>query len=307
MLCKYQEKMKSCELQNTNHQLSEAMENLQDAQIQLVEAEKMASLGQLTAGIAHEINNPINFVKANIKPLKLDIDDLFEIIHQYNQLHDLKNDNLHRQLDLVYEKEQALDMNFVKTEIQNLLKGIEDGAERTAEIVRGLKTFSRLDESELKTANVHDGLESTLILLRNSMPPYIRIVKQFNSEGNIECFAGKLNQVFMNILNNSIQAIGQKKEINKEEFITIATCDTPDGHIHISIKDSGIGMNEQVKHRIFEPFFTTKAVGEGTGLGMAIVFRIIEEHNGKIEVLSQTGKGAEFVITLPHLHPASKN
>jgi two-component system NtrC family sensor kinase len=295
------------ELQNTNNQLSNALEDLKDAQMQLVEAEKMASLGQLTAGIAHEINNPINFVKANIKPLKLDIDDLFEIIHQYNQLHNLKNDNLDRQLNLVYEKEQALDMHFVKTEIQHLLQGIEDGAERTAEIVRGLKTFSRLDESELKTANVHDGIESTLILLRNTMPPYIRLIKKFDSNGNIECFAGKLNQVFMNILNNAIQAINGKNEINKEEFITITTCDTPHEHIRISIKDTGDGMNEQVKHRIFEPFFTTKAVGEGTGLGMAIVFKVIEEHNGKIEVFSQPGIGAEFVITLPYTHPASKN
>jgi two-component system NtrC family sensor kinase len=295
------------ELQNTNHQLSDALANLQDAQIQLVEAEKMASLGQLTAGIAHEINNPINFVKANIKPLKLDIDDLFEIIHQYNELHNSKDGNLQKQLKLVYEKERALDMNFVKAEIQQLLKGIEDGAERTAEIVRGLKTFSRLDEGELKTANVHDGIESTLVLLRNSLPPYIRIEKRFDSKGNIECFPGKLNQVFMNILNNSIQAIGEKKEIGEEEFITISTHDVSEKFMHISIKDTGPGMNEQVRHRIFEPFFTTKAVGEGTGLGMAIVFKIVEEHNGKIEVLSQPGKGAEFIITLPHVHPPSKN
>jgi two-component system, NtrC family, sensor kinase len=295
------------QLQKTNNQLRKALEDLKDTQIQLVEAEKMASLGQLTAGIAHEINNPINFVKSNIKPLKLDIDDLFEIIHDYNQLHNAKNDNLHGQLERVYEKEKALDMSFVKSEIQQLLKGIEDGAERTAEIVRGLKTFSRLDENELKTANVHDGIESTLVLLRNSLPPYIKIKKRFESKGNIECFPGKLNQVFMNILNNSIQAISEKKEINEEELITITTRDTSDKYMHISIKDTGPGMSEQVKHRIFEPFFTTKAVGEGTGLGMAIVFKIVEEHNGKIEVLSQPGKGAEFVITLPHVHPPSKN
>jgi len=294
------------ELQNTNSQLSMALQNLQDAQIQLVEAEKMASLGQLTAGIAHEINNPINFVKANIKPLKLDIDDLFEIIHDYSQLHNVRNDNVYGQLQKVYEKEEALDMTFVKTEIQQLLKGIEDGAERTAEIVRGLKTFSRLDEGELKTANVHDGLESTLILLRNTVPPYITIKKRFDGKGNIECFPGKLNQVFMNILNNSIQAIGGKKEISEEEFIAITTCDTQDGFMRVSIKDTGPGMSEYVKHRIFEPFFTTKPVGEGTGLGMAIVFKIIEEHHGRIEVFSAPGKGAEFVITLPHIHP-SKN
>jgi len=297
---------RTVELQSANHQLSKALGDLKDAQIQLVEAEKMASLGQLTAGIAHEINNPINFVKSNIKPLRMDIDDLFHIIHQYNQLHNLKNDNFSKQLKEIYEQEQSLDMNFVKDEIQQLLKGIEDGAERTAEIVKGLKTFSRLDESELKTANVHDGIESTLVLLRNSLPRYIKIEKRFHAKGEIECFPGKLNQVFMNILNNAVQAIALKKEIAEEEFVTISTCDTPDGFMKISIKDSGIGMSEEVKHRIYEPFFTTKDVGEGTGLGMSIVFKIISEHSGKIDIISEPGKGAEFILTLPQIHPESK-
>jgi len=296
---------RTVELQNTNHQLSKALGDLQDAQIQLVEAEKMASLGQLTAGIAHEINNPINFVKSNIKPLRMDIADLFDIIGEYNQLHNLKNDHLSKQLEEVYEREQEMDIGFVKEEIQQLLKGIEEGAERTAEIVRGLKTFSRLDESELKKANVHEGIESTLVLLRNSMPPYVKIEKSFHADGEIECFPGKLNQVFMNILNNGIQAIAQKKQIASEEFITISTCDTPDSFMKISIKDTGMGMTEEVRHRIYEPFFTTKEVGEGTGLGMSIVFKIIAEHNGKIEINSQPGKGAEFIITLPHIHPES--
>jgi signal transduction histidine kinase len=296
---------RTLELQNTNHQLSNALSDLKDAQIQLVEAEKMASLGQLTAGIAHEINNPINFVKSNIKPLRMDIDDLFHIIHQYNQLHNLKNDNLSKQLKEIYEQEQSLDMNFVKDEIQQLLKGIEDGAERTAEIVKGLKTFSRLDESELKRANVHDGIESTLVLLRNSLPRYIKIEKRFHAKGEIECFPGKLNQVFMNILNNAVQAIALKKEIAEEEFITISTCDTPDGFMKVSIEDTGIGMSEEVKHRIYEPFFTTKDVGEGTGLGMSIVFKIISEHSGKIDIISAPGKGAEFILTLPQIHPES--
>jgi two-component system NtrC family sensor kinase len=296
---------RTVELQSTNHQLSKALDDLKDAQIQLVEAEKMASLGQLTAGIAHEINNPINFVKSNIKPLRMDIDDLFEIIEEYNQLHSLKNDHLSKHLQEVYEREQSLDMNFVKDEIQQLLKGIEDGAERTAEIVRGLKTFSRLDESELKTANVHDGVESTLVLLRNSTPRYIKIERNFHAKGEIECYPGKLNQVFMNVLNNGMQAIAQKKEIAEEEYITISTCDTNDGFMKISIKDTGIGMTEEVRHRIYEPFFTTKEVGEGTGLGMSIVFKIIAEHGGKIEIVSEPQKGAEFILTLPHIHPES--
>lgn len=291
------------ELMTTNNQLSKALGDLQDAQIQLVEAEKMASLGQLTAGIAHEINNPINFVKSNIRPLSLDIQDLFDIISDYNQLHDKQNGSLHEKLNEVYEKQESMDLEFIKTEIGQLIKGIEDGAERTAEIVRGLRTFSRLDESELKIANIHEGINSTIVLVRNTMPPYIRIEKDFKAKGSVECFPGKLNQVIMNILNNAIQAIGEKKDIAPEEYITISTSDTDDGKILIKIKDTGPGMNEEVKHRIFEPFFTTKSVGVGTGLGMAIVFKIIQEHHGKIEIVSEPGNGAEFILTLPYIHP----
>lgn len=291
------------ELMTTNSQLSKALDDLQDAQIQLVEAEKMASLGQLTAGIAHEINNPINFVKSNIRPLSLDIQDLFDIITDYNQLHDQQNGGLHEKLNEVYEKQESMDLNFIKTEIGQLIKGIEDGAERTAEIVRGLRTFSRLDESELKIANIHEGINSTIVLVRNTMPPYIRIDKDFKAKGSLECFPGKLNQVIMNILNNAIQAIGEKKDIAAEEYIMISTADTDDDKIVIKIKDTGPGMNDEVKHRIFEPFFTTKSVGVGTGLGMAIVFKIIQEHRGKIEIISELGKGAEFILTLPYVHP----
>ncbi|MEP7319684.1 MAG: HAMP domain-containing sensor histidine kinase, partial [Panacibacter sp.] len=199
----------------------------------------------------------------------------------------------------------SLGMDYVRTEILQLIKGIEDGAERTAEIVRGLRTFSRLDESELKVANVHDGIESTIVLLRNSMPAHIKIEKEFKAKANIECFPGKLNQVFMNILNNAIQAVAEKNESTEDGFISLTTSDNPDNTIRISIRDTGIGMSEEVQHRIFEPFFTTKAVGEGTGLGMAIVFKIIQEHYGKIDLISQPGKGSEFIITLPYIHPVN--
>lgn len=293
------------ELLVANNQLSKTLGELKDAQTQLVEAEKMASLGQLTAGIAHEINNPINFVKSNIKPLSLDIEDLFSIINDYNLLHEKENGQLTERLKQVYKKQQELDLEFIKTEIKQLIKGIEDGAERTAEIVRGLRTFSRLDESELKVANIHDGINSTIVLLRNSMPPNVQIVKNLKAKGSLECFPGKLNQVLMNILNNAIQAIGEKEIKSQEEFINITTEDTEDNKIRISIKDTGPGMTEEVKQRIFEPFFTTKTVGVGTGLGLAIVFKIIQEHFGKIEIVTSPGNGAEFIITLPYLHPSN--
>ncbi|MCW3087522.1 MAG: hypothetical protein JWQ78_908, partial [Sediminibacterium sp.] len=186
------------ELQSSNSHLSTALHDLKDAQTQLVEAEKMASLGQLTAGIAHEINNPINFVKSNIKPLQLDIKDLLEVIDEYDKLHRAENTDLAGQLAQIDKLKKDIDIEYVKTEIENLMKGIQDGAERTAEIVLGLRNFSRLDESEIKTVNIHEGLESTLILLKNQMPGNIRIDKDFRANGTIECLPGKLNQVFMN-------------------------------------------------------------------------------------------------------------
>ncbi|HWB24779.1 MAG TPA: 7TM diverse intracellular signaling domain-containing protein [Chitinophagaceae bacterium] len=293
------------ELIKTNHQLNDALVSLKDAQTQLVDAEKMASLGQLTAGIAHEINNPINFVKSNINPLKLDIKDIFEVVQEYNKLHALNGDAVtyKKQLQQIDQLQQQLDLEFIKNEVGHLIQGIEDGAERTAEIVRGLRTFSRLDESELKVVNVHDGIESTIVLIRNNIPFDVQVIKNFNANGEIECYPGKLNQVFMNILTNGLQAIAAKTERQNPESITITTRDVEGDKIEITIKDSGIGMSDEVKHRVFEPFFTTKDVGEGTGLGMAIVFKIIEKHHGKIAINSAPGKGAEFILTLPHTQP----
>jgi two-component system, NtrC family, sensor kinase len=291
------------ELQETNGQLSEAFSELKDAQIQLVEAEKMASLGQLTAGIAHEINNPINFVKSNIKPLQLDFKDMVAVIEEYGKLHGAPPETMTEKLAEIDKLKQEVDLDFVKGEIDSLLKGIKEGAERTADIVRGLRTFSRLDESQIKTVNIHEGIESTLVLLRNSSPDYIKITMDFKADGNIECLPGKLNQVFMNIISNAIQAIKTGKTDKNPESIMISTRNLPADQIEIRIKDSGPGMSAEVKQKIFDPFFTTKDVGEGTGLGLAIVFKIIQEHSGKIEVVSAEGEGAEFIIALHNTIP----
>lgn len=294
------------ELTETNSHLSVALDNLKNAQTQLVEAEKMASLGQLTAGIAHEINNPINFVKSNINPLRLDVKDLLDVLNEYEDLHNVSDESTFKKKLLEIEKfKKQIDVEFVQKEINNLIVGIEEGAERTAEIVQGLRTFSRIDEAELKTVNVHDGILSTLVILKNSTPYFVKIEKQFNAAGNIECYPGKLNQVFMNILTNAIQAITSKTD-KANECISISTKDVSNNCIQISIKDTGMGMTEDVRHRIFEPFFTTKDVGEGTGLGMAIVFKIIQKHEGKIDIISEPCKGSEFIITLPHQHPIAE-
>jgi signal transduction histidine kinase len=290
------------ELSSSNASLTDALQDLKDTQIQLVEAEKMASLGQLTAGIAHEINNPINFVKSNIGPLQLDINDLIAVIDEYEKLHSSESTLIPEKLIHIEKIKKQIDIAFIKTEIENLVKGIREGAERTAEIVQGLRTFSRLDESEIKTVNIHDGLDSTMVLLKNILPANVTVKKEYRANGLIECYPGKLNQVFMNILSNAIQAIKQKRHQADQEYLSIVTKDTG-GQIEISIKDTGIGINEEIKRKIYDPFFTTKEVGEGTGLGLSIVYKIIQMHQGKIEVFSEEGKGAEFVITLNHLLP----
>jgi two-component system, NtrC family, sensor kinase len=285
-------------LQLAHREITTAFKGLKDAQIQLVESEKMASLGVLTAGIAHEINNPINFVKSNIKPLQLDFQDIIELIDEYSILHTADTSEIAPQLNKIEKLRNQIGLEFVKTEIVNLMKGIENGAERTAEIVRGLRTFSRLDESVIKEVNIHEGIDSTLILLRSNIPAYVSIEKDYQADGSIECYPGKLNQVFMNILSNAVQAIKEKPQVAEVEKISIATRNISETQVELRIKDTGKGMPEEVKHKIFEPFFTTKEVGEGTGLGLAIVFKIIQEHSGKIEVVSREGFGSEFIITL---------
>jgi signal transduction histidine kinase len=284
-------------LQNSNVELNKALSNLKEAQTQLVEAEKMASLGQLTAGIAHEINNPINFVTSNIKPLKLDFEDLKSLLRRYETIH--PGDDIGQKLTEIEQFKQQIDIDYVHTEIDTLIKGIEDGANRTAEIVKGLRTFSRLDESDLKFVDLHEGLNSTMVLLRNNVPKNVEVIYNYSELPKVECFAGKLNQVFLNIINNALNAIKMKPEQGNESLTISTRYFAEEKQVSVSIKDTGIGMTDKVKEKIFEPFFTTKDVGEGTGLGLSIVFSIIEKHHGRILVESEPGKGAEFIIYLP--------
>lgn len=294
------------ELLKTNDNLSSAMDELKDAQIQLVDAEKMASLGQLTAGIAHEINNPINFVKSNIGPLQMDIDDLISIIDAYQPLHEMPADEIPDKLKAVKRLKDKIDIDYLKNEVENLVSGIRDGAERTVEIVKGLRTFSRLDEGEIKTVNIYEGLDSTIVLLRNMLNENIIIEKDYKADGVIECFPGKLNQVFMNIISNAIHAIKLKGDRTEKNYIRIFSKEV-DGMLELHIKDTGVGMPDEVRRKIFDPFFTTKEVGEGTGLGLSIVYKIIFMHFGKIDVISSPGNGAEFIISLNYQLPAAIN
>jgi two-component system NtrC family sensor kinase len=287
---------RTMELQNTNNTLSVTLKELKEAQSQLVDAEKMAGLGQLTAGIAHEINNPINFVTSNIKPLQLDINDLYDVIQMYEDLDPAQD--MQQQLAAVNSFKKQIDLDFIKTEINSLLSGIGEGAKRTAEIIRSLKNFSRLDENDTKPVDLNEGLESTLVLLRSTVPDFVKIIKDLPQIPLVECLPGKINQVFMNLITNAIQAIKIKEDKNQEEFLYIRTW-AEDNTVKISIRDTGPGMTDEIKQKIFEPFFTTKEVGEGTGLGLSIVFSIIEKHKGHIDVLTKVNHGTEFIITLP--------
>lgn len=284
---------RTIELKHTNEELTNTLSDLKNTQTQLVSVEKMASLGQLTAGIAHEINNPINFVSANVKPLKLDINDILELIDKYAAINPNESASKLKEIE---EYKKSIDYEYLKKEMAELLSGIEEGAKRTAEIVKGLKNFSRLDESDIKMVNVNEGIESTLVLLRNTLPKDTKLIVELGDIPKIECLPGKLNQVFMNLLNNAIYALN-KAEAGKEKKLIIKTFEQ-DEHVHVVIEDTGIGMTPEVKNKIFDPFFTTKEVGEGTGLGMSIVFKIIESHQAKIEIESEAGKGTKIVLVL---------
>jgi len=288
-------KERTVELEKSNEELAVAIRTLKEAQAQLVNSEKMASLGQLTAGVAHEINNPINFVTSSIKPLKRDIQDILSLLNKYDEL---TEQNLKDKKQEIEKYKEAIDLEYVTEEIGSLLKGIDEGAARTSEIVKGLRTFSRIDESDIKKIDINEGLDSTLILLNSTLRDKIAIEKNYGEIDKVECFGGKINQVFMNILNNAIHAVEKKGNINDDGKICISTFQK-EQNVMISIRDNGTGMPENIKSKIFDPFFTTKDVGEGTGLGLSIVYNIIESHKGKIEVESELGKGTEFIITLP--------
>ncbi len=284
-------------LKESNESLQMTLNHLKEAQAQLVEAEKMASLGQLTAGVAHEINNPINFVTANVAPLKRDIGMIWDAMQVIEEiaLSDVQVGEKEQRIK-AYKEEQ--DFDYLKTEIDFLLKGMHEGANRTAEIVKSLRIFSRVDEDSLKFADLNEGLDSTLVILNSIIREGIQVNKRYAELPLVECYPGKLNQVFLNIITNAIHAI--KKKFNGEEggVLDIETS-LSEGNVIISISDNGTGMSSAVQEKIFEPFFTTKEVGEGTGLGMSIAYNTIKKHKGEIKIKSELGKGTQFMLIIP--------
>lgn len=281
-------------------ELQKAYEELKQAEVQLVQSEKMASLGQLTAGIAHEINNPINFISGNIEPLKRDLDDLLALLDTYEGLlkADASPEEIEQMRKAVEAKRQEIQLPSLLAEVRMLMNGMQEGATRTSTIVRGLRNFSRLDQNALKEADIEEGIESTIALLASRWRGRITIERLFDPAARqIECYPGELNQVFMNLLSNAIEAIANTGTIR------ISTERQGDS-VRIIVKDSGEGIDPAALPRIFEPFFTTKPVGAGTGLGLSISYGIVQKHHGTIEF--ETGSasagrsgGTRAIVTLP--------
>ena len=308
-------------------QLQQTLRELQKTQTQLIQTEKMSSLGQMVAGVAHEINNPVSFIYGNIEPAHEYIQNLLHLL-------DLYQTHYAEPVPEIQELIEDIDLEFIIDDLPKLLSSMKVGANRIREIVLSLRNFSRLDEAKMKSIDLHEGIDSTLLILQNRLKAKpgrgeIKIIKEYDILPLIECYGGELNQVFMNLLSNAIDALEQPLKNNKskqnpallprdtppESDATLATTNyaphiriqtTRQGinQIEIRISDNGTGMTEQVRQRIFDPFFTTKPVGAGTGLGLSISYQIIvEKHRGQLECFSIPGRGTEFLISLP-IHPA---
>ena len=280
------------ELSDNNEELTTMLEENKRMQNKLVQSEKMASLGVLSAGIAHEINNPINFVYAGINSLLRDFEDIKPVIDEVSKLN-VDNNNLNEKIELIKKLKEENYFDEAMEAIPEIISDIKLGADRTAEIVKGLRNFTHMDSDNQEKLNINEGLDTSLLLLKNKYKNHIEIIKDYSqSIPDILCFPGKINQALLNILANAVDAIKDKGTI----WITTNHTDV---FLEISIKDDGHGIPKEIQNKIFDPFFTTKSVGEGTGLGLAITFGIIGEHNGTIEVNSKEGEGTEFIIQLP--------
>lgn len=302
--------------QEARQQLEKTLLELQRTQSQLIQSEKMSSLGQLVAGVAHEINNPVNFIFGNLTHAKEYTENILGILQLYQKNYPNPGPEIENQI-------QAIELDFLKEDLPKLLSSMKVGADRIREIVLSLRTFSRLDEGEMKEVDIHSGIDSTLMILQNRLKakpghPAIQVIKEYGNLPLVECYAGQLNQVFMNIITNAIDALDERDlqrtpeeikdnpskiiirtELGYPESDSLSSQPEPQFAV-IRIIDNGPGMTEEVRRSIFNPFFTTKPAGKGTGLGLAISYDIVvEKHKGSLECISELGKGTEFIISIP--------
>ncbi|MGJ5627724.1 hybrid sensor histidine kinase/response regulator [Nostoc sp. CALU 1950] len=286
--------------------LSKALKDLQESQLQLVQTEKMSALGQLVAGVAHEINNPVGFIHGNLGHASVYFQDMINIIDLYQQ-------HYPNPVPEIQEEIAAIDLKYMLADLPNLISSMKEGVQRIRNISTSLRTFSRADSDRKVYCNIHDGIDSTIMILKHRLKasedrPDIQVIKDYDNLPELECFIGQLNQVFMNLLANAIDALEESNvgrtyieiEANPNKVLIQTTLTEDKNYILIRIKDNGMGMSTDVQQKIFDYLFTTKPVGQGTGLGLSIARQIVvEKHGGTLEVNSALGEGSEFIIKLP--------
>jgi len=288
------------ELLRRNSELTELNQRLSDAQAQLLQSEKMASVGQLAAGVAHEINNPIGYVHSNLGSLEKYLTDLFEVLAAYEAAEPALAQSP-AQAAALREIKSGLDLDFLKEDIPSLMRESKEGISRVRKIVQDLKDFSRVDGNQhWEWTNLHRGIDSTLNIVANEIKYCAEVVKRYGDIPEVECLPSQINQVFMNLLVNAAHAISGSRGT-----ITISTVTEDADYVRVDIADSGCGIPAENLKRIFDPFFTTKPIGKGTGLGLSLSYGIVQKHGGRLEVASTIGKGTTFSVILPVHRPAA--
>jgi signal transduction histidine kinase len=286
------------ELEKQNHELEVTLSELRETQAQLIQAEKLATIGMLTAGIAHEINNPINYINSGLEGLKVSFNDCYNYIEESIRIMESDSPDIPRD---ILRLEEKYDLKSISGSIPVLLANIQNGSLRATEIVRSLLYFTHNSDDKFSPCNLHESIDASLVILNHQMKNCITIIKNYGKIPLVYCYAGKINQVFMNLLSNAVQAIEDTGEI----VITTENVEERNS-VKIKIRDNGKGINEKIHDKIFDPFFSTKEAGKGTGLGLPIVLKIIKEHGGELTFETSSGSGTEFCVELPVIPLAEK-